>query len=281
VTFDPFDDFETRGYLRNLVGEKDLESVKRLEHRSFLAKLDEAFSNLRQIDRLTYSDVLDTHKTLFEDVYPWAGQDRAQTAPEIAVSKGSVLFAHPNHAKIAVEHALRMGQDKTLMADMPGEVMGYLAYGHPFLDGNGRTIMVVHSELAERAGISVDWAATDKAEYLTALTCELNSPGKGYLDAYLKPLVGPAIGWERLASHVARTSGLAGNPKEALAANEVLGKFSDPVLQARYRQQEQRRSQSDDTASRENTPTQKQGDSMKASDFLEDRGRGRDRGRDR
>jgi cell filamentation protein len=73
------------------------------------------------------------------------------------------------------------------MAAKPGEVMGYLAYGHPFLDGNGRTIMVVHSMLAQRAGFSIDWAATGKNDYLTALAKELDLPGKGLLDAYLRP----------------------------------------------------------------------------------------------
>jgi hypothetical protein len=77
----------------------------------------------------------------------------------------------------------------------------------------------------------------NKVEYLTALTRELDSPGKGHLDAYLKPFVGAAIGQDSLASHVARAPGLDGN-----AQNEVLGQFSDPVLQVRYRHQEDRRS---------------------------------------
>jgi len=81
VTFDPFDDFKTRGYLRNVAGQKDLEIVKRLEHNSFLTGVEEAFKSLSRIKRLSYRDVLATHKTLFEAVYPWAGQDRAQTAP--------------------------------------------------------------------------------------------------------------------------------------------------------------------------------------------------------
>lgn len=67
-------------------------------------------------------------------ILPWAGQDCIQTAPAIAVN------------------ALKLGSDKSFMAAKPGEVMGYLAFGHSFLDGNGRTIMVVHAELAERAG---------------------------------------------------------------------------------------------------------------------------------
>jgi fido (protein-threonine AMPylation protein) len=68
VSFDPFGDFATEGYLRNVEKEKDLDIVKRLEHASFTTGLDEAFA------------------------------------------------AHP------------------------GEITGYLAFGHPFLDGNGRTI---------------------------------------------------------------------------------------------------------------------------------------------
>ena len=65
------------------------------------------------------------------------------------------------------------------MREKAGEVMGYLAHGHPFLDGNGRIIMVIHSVLAQRAGFSVDWASTDKTAYLQALTKELDDPGKG------------------------------------------------------------------------------------------------------
>jgi cell filamentation protein len=32
MTFDPFNDFETRGYLRNLLGENDPVIIKYLEH---------------------------------------------------------------------------------------------------------------------------------------------------------------------------------------------------------------------------------------------------------
>jgi cell filamentation protein len=241
VTFDPFGDFETRGYLRNVAAEKDPNIVRRLEHNSFVTGIDEAFKNLARIDRLTYRDVLDTHKTLFEAVYSWAGQDRTRTAPDIAVSKGGVLFAHPNDARAAVEYGLRLGHDKNLMPNKPGEVMGYLAYGHPFLDGNGRTIMVVHTELAQRAGIAIDWAATNKSAYLAALTHELRDPGKGHLDNYLKRFTRPAIGHENLASHIAQTRGLDGNPNHSLGSNEVLGRFSEPEIETRYRHQQQHR----------------------------------------
>ncbi len=247
MTFDPFDDFETRGYLRNVAGQKDPDIIKRLEHNSFLTGVDEAFENLARIERLTYRDVLATHKTLFEAVYPWAGQDRAQAAPDKAVSRGSVFFAHPNDIKAAVDHALNMGQVRALMAEKAGEVMGYLAYGHPFLDGNGRTIMVVHTELAQRAGFSIDWAVTDKAAYLAALTKELEQPEKGILNAFLKPFIGSAIGREKLSGHVMRVLGIDGSTRETTSAHEVLGSYSDPALRERYRHQKQQRDEARST----------------------------------
>jgi cell filamentation protein len=237
VTFDPFGDFETRGYLRNTANEKDADIVRRLVHASFMTGIDTALERLAKVKRLSYGEVLDTHKVLFEAVYPWAGQDRLQNASDLAVSKGDILFAYPKDIRRAVDFALDHGQDSTFMTAKPGEVMGYLAYGHPFLDGNGRTIMVVHSVLAKRAGFSVDWATTNKNDYLVALTNERDSPGKAHLDTYLKPFVRAAVPDERLALEIARAPGLDGNA----GVNEVLGKTDEPELQARYEQQKLKR----------------------------------------
>jgi cell filamentation protein len=182
---------------------------------------------------LTYDDVLGTHKILFEAIYPWAGQDRAATSPDIAVSRGGVLFAHPKYIQSAIEHALKLGNDAKTMRAKPGEVMGYLAHGHPFLDGNGRTIMVICAMLAQRAGFSIDWAATDKTAYLDALTRELDDPGKGLLDAYLKSYTRPAVA--DLSKHLTTAKGLDGGVGEA---DKVYGRNDDPAVQAQYEQQQ-------------------------------------------
>jgi cell filamentation protein len=107
--------------------------------------------------------------------------------------------------------------------------MGSLAHAHPFLDGNGRTIMVLHAEMALRAGISIDWVKTDKTAYLTALTAELNAPDKGYLDEYLKPLVGEAIDRKQSTSLLKSIKGL-GEP--AKTRDEILEELltGDAVL---------------------------------------------------
>jgi cell filamentation protein, protein adenylyltransferase len=237
VTFDPFGDFATRGYLRNVAGEKDLQIVRRLEHTSFLTGIDAAFRRLSIVQHLSYEDVLETHKILFEAVYPWAGQDRLQIAPELAVGKGPVLFARPADIRRAIDYALDKGQDKGVMFAKAGEVMGYLAYGHPFLDGNGRTIMIVHAVMSQRAGFSVDWAATSKSGYLESLTKELDAPGDGHLDTYLRPFIREAMADHLLALNIIEAPGLDGEVDQ----NEVLGKTSEPSLRARYEQQEIKR----------------------------------------
>jgi len=214
VAFDVFGDAATRGYLRNAAGTNDMGLVKVLEHRSFLANVDKALDDLSKAKRISYADILQTHKTLFSDVYPWAGEDRRKHAPDVAITKaGREMFANPRDVQMATEYGLRQGQDKAFMANKPGEVMGTLAYAHPFLDGNGRTIMTVHTELPSRAGIRIEWEKTNKADYLAALTHELETPGVGVLDAYLKPYVQKTADRQAMADTLKELPGLGRDPR--------------------------------------------------------------------
>ena len=135
--------------------------------------------------------------------------------------------------RAAVEFALLKGQDRDYMKAKPGEIMGYLAYGHPFLDGNGRTIMTVHSVLAQRAGFSIDWSATTKNAYLDALTKEIENPSKGHLDGYLTPFMRDPIAYEQLATAIVQAPGLDGSVQDA-ALNQVLGNTDEPAVKAQY-----------------------------------------------
>lgn len=190
MVFDPFGDFETKGYLRNSMGLRDMRAIKHAEHLAFKAHVEDVLVALAtRGERLGYQDVLYAHKQFFGSLYPWAGKDRAAVLPGQAVGKGTdfELFAHPQDIQRAMEHGLEMGQDAETLRHRPGEVMGYLAYAHPFLDGNGRTIMAVHAELMRRADMHIHWRAIGKTRYLGALTQELSTPGQGFLDGLLKP----------------------------------------------------------------------------------------------
>lgn len=235
--FDPFGDYATAGYLRNFDGEKSLEIVKVAEHQLFRAQLNAALEFLANRKRITYADFLEVHRILFEGLYPWAGKDRAEVLPDKAVKKADLYFCHPQSCQRAVEEALAVAQDKNEMVLRPGFIMGMFAYGHPFLDGNGRTMLLVHAELCYRANMSVNWLRTSKNAYLNALTLEIESPNNGHLDAYLQQFVEPQIPRDQWLKTVSAMPGLDGiNP----LADDIAG-YSDPVIAKEYQDFENRR----------------------------------------
>jgi cell filamentation protein len=181
---DPFGDYETAGYLRNVYREKDLRVVGHLETAAFEQEIIPTLRFLEERHILNYEELVEVHSRLFNSVYPWAGQDRSTTAPNIAIAKAGfkTLFAHPKDVRRAAEYALRLGQDTSYLRTRPGEVFGQLAHAHPFLEGNGRTILTIFSDLARRAGFHIGWERIDKEEFLKTLTSELLGPGKGVLD---------------------------------------------------------------------------------------------------
>ena len=235
--FNPFGDYATAGYLRNHLQEKDLDLIKQAEHELFRAQLPEAMGYLESLKRIEYADFLKIHQILFEGLYPWAGADRLQVAPQSAIRKGPVEFCHPADCQRAVRLGLSMAQEQQKMAVRPGHIMGLFAYGHPFLDGNGRTMLVVHAELCFRANMSIDWASTDKTAYLNALTREIETPNATYLDDYLRNVIGPKIGRDQWAAIITDLPGLDG----AQAGQDVSAPYGDPDVLQRYQEFEQRR----------------------------------------
>lgn len=235
--FDPFGDFATEGYLRNFDKEKDLEIVKIAEHELFRAKLPEALAFLATKKRIEYPDFLEVHRILFEGLYPWAGRDRAELLPDSAIKKGELYFCHPRDCRRAVSEGLSLAQDKKQMRKRPGFVRGMFAYGHPFLDGNGRTMLLVHAECCYRANLSVNWLRTTKQSYLAALTKEIQAPNDGHLDAYLEPFIEPKIPRENWMQSVALLPGLDGIDVQS----DVSAGYSDPEIAKEYQEFERRR----------------------------------------
>jgi cell filamentation protein len=81
---------------------------------------------------------------------------------------------------------LDRAKDTKYLRDHPGEVFGYLAHAHPFLEGNGRTILTIYAELCRRGGFHVKWEEIDKDTFLQVLTDELLKPGSS-MDKLLLP----------------------------------------------------------------------------------------------
>ncbi len=235
--FDPFSDYASHGYLRNTAREKDLEIIKIAEHELFRAQLPIALDFLAQCKRIEYSDFLEVHRILFLALYPWAGEDRNTVLPDRSISKGEVYFCHSKDCQRAVEEGLSIAQDKKQMAVRPGFVMGMFAYGHPFLDGNGRAMLLVHAELCFRANMSINWIDTDKAAYLEALTREIEDPHAGALDQYLLPFIGEKIVRDHWLESISILPGLDG----VNAGADSSAQYADPKVAESYQAFERRR----------------------------------------
>jgi len=115
--------------------------------------------------------------------------------------------------------------------------MGLFAYGHPFLDGNGRAMLLVHLELAYRAGFSIAWVDTNKANYLAALSEEIKKPGVGILDAYLLQFKRGRLKRSEWGKGVLSIKGLDGMDED----NQIDGDLADTAVEKKYREFEHQR----------------------------------------
>ena len=240
MTFDPFGDFDKRGYLRNVARTKDPKIVRQMEHSSFTTGLDAAFAKLAAQKRLSYDDVLATHKILFEAVYPWAGEDRLTNAPRLVVSKGNDKKRSCSHTRRifgarSITHST-MGRKESLWPPSPAKLWAISPMGI-----RSSTAMAVPSWSytafsRNGPGFSIDWASTNKNDYLAALTQELEAPGKRHLDTYLEPFIRSGVSHSGLAANVSAAPGLDGEGEDV-----VLGDTEDPELKAQYHAQELKR----------------------------------------
>lgn len=233
MAFDPFGDFKTAGYLRNTQGLSDPESVQRVEHSLFLANLDDAIEMLRTRKVIDYGSFLEVHRILFEDFYPWAGQDRMATAPDLYITRGKAHFCVPTEIQLAVNYGFELAR-KDLRGQC-GTVIGQFALGHPFLDGNGRTIMLVVGELCYRAGFGIAWEGTTKSDYLEALTQELDDPRPTPLNAYLAPYITGRVPHVAYSKTLNELPGLSGIERFINEGREIAGYTSDPGAEEAYK----------------------------------------------
>ncbi|MDQ0123121.1 cell filamentation protein [Pseudomonas lini] len=237
MIFDPFGDFETAGYLQNSLQLKDPTEVKESEHLSFESSIEDALAYLAEKKSIDYRTVLKVHEILFSDFYHWAGKDRNELVPHLALFKGShdnphsTAFERPDFIRMSVDYALELAADKKRFKNRPGEVMGQLAFAHPFLDGNGRTILLVFMELCYRARFAIDWSRTSKDDYLRKLGDEIREPSNGHLDNYLKPFVVEISSRDQWPETISGIRGLDGLDKEGITYENL----DNPEVQQIYK----------------------------------------------
>ncbi|MCO6005674.1 Fic family protein [Actinoallomurus purpureus] len=188
---DPYTDPST-GVLLNKLGISDPDELSRaeadltylmlarLEARSLPGKYD--LAHLRSF-----------HKTIFGDLYPWAGELRT-----VLIAKGHP-FCLPQFIQSASDEIFfGLAREGYLRGLRRSEFAGRLAFYlgeinaiHPFREGNGRTQRAFFGQLARDAGFIVNWRRLDADRNIEASIAIMRGdpePMRSMLDELVEPV---------------------------------------------------------------------------------------------
>lgn len=102
------------------------------------------------------------HKTLFEDIYDFAGEIRT-----VNIAKGNFRFAPVMYLKYSLENIEKMPQSTF---EQIIEKYVEMNIAHPFREGNGRSTRIwLDCILSKELGLVIDWNKVDKEDYLLAM----------------------------------------------------------------------------------------------------------------
>ncbi len=151
--------------LENKLGLTDSAALADAEERLSKLRARELYDSgrLGTIEVGTFAALAEIHKTLFSDIYDFAGNLRT-----VNIYKGSTRFVPIEGLASAVKFADIMSQS-TLEEICAKFVEMNLA--HPFRAGNGRALRIwLDVMVAAAFGKLVDWSKVDRTEYRNAQT---------------------------------------------------------------------------------------------------------------
>ena len=110
----------------------------------------------------TFAALKEIHKSLFEDIYEFAGSLRS-----VNLAKGNFRFAPVMYLEAAIANIEKMPQSTY---DEIIEKYVEMNIAHPFREGNGRATRIwLDLMLKNRIGQVVDWSRVYKVDYLLAM----------------------------------------------------------------------------------------------------------------
>lgn len=168
------------------------------------------------------------HAFLLQDVYSWAGQNRA-----VNIRKGTTDFAKVGDIDRLIGSAQQdlkqknylRGSIKTEFVQGMAETYKKLNDAHPFREGNGRSTRIFMSQLARQAGYRIDYGRVDQQQWIDAAVAASKgdlSKSKAVFAAITQPE--RAHAFETKTEHFA----LAKHPELIGAYAQLLSKSKTP-----------------------------------------------------
>ena len=156
--------------LKNKLNIRDRDELKRAEEEITALKQYMLMESPIK-GRFSKTQLMNIHRFLFEDIYPFAGHIRCEQ-----ISKGETLFFPPHligqeldkvFAKLHSEKML-YETDRERQIEHLSYIMSELNIIHPLREGNGRTIRELIWCMALRYGFTLDWSHVDRGTMLDA-----------------------------------------------------------------------------------------------------------------
>jgi cell filamentation protein len=163
VSGDPYLDPRT-GIFRNRLGLNDRTALAAAEKTLTTVRLDQ-LKRRRLPGNYDLEHLRVFRWTIFQDVYPWAGQLRT-----VLIVKAGASFCLPHQivdtaaevfARLADDRYLR-GRGRDTFLDGLTALLVEINALHPFREGNGRTQRAFLSQLARDAGYRLRWEHVDR-----------------------------------------------------------------------------------------------------------------------
>ena len=193
--------------LRNHLGLHDSRALAEYEYRLTLERRIELELDPIQ-GPFDFARLKETHRRLFQDIYPWAGQTRT-----VDISKDGSHFHPATHIDTAalVVFGKRgwLAQSGLLHPNVGDEafVVGAAAlleklnYIHPFREGNGRTQRAFLDQVAAVSGRTLAWRNVSQADHHLASVRSFNEgTGEAFEPILRRALEPPMDGLSRLVS---------------------------------------------------------------------------------
>ncbi len=166
---DPYIDKEHK-VLKNLAGITSQQQLNIYEDAVADASMLEIMDFIKD-ESLTFELWKKVHKIMFRDVYEWAGKIRT-----VRMTKGTSLFANPQFIEFCGKDLFKElkseGNLENLSLKKISERLSYYYNNfnaiHPFREGNGRSLKIIITEIARRAGYHIDWEKLSFQENITA-----------------------------------------------------------------------------------------------------------------
>ena len=156
-----------------------LKNKLNIRDRNELKQAEEEITSLKQYmlmespikGRFTKTQLMNIHRFLFEDIYPFAGHIRREQ-----ISKGDTMFFQPYfidhelNKVFAKLHSAKMlhETDRQCQIEHLSYIMSELNIIHPFREGNGRSIRELIRCMALHYGFTLDWSRVDRDTMLDA-----------------------------------------------------------------------------------------------------------------